>query len=76
MKRRLLALAAASVAVALGGCGVLEANPGRPVAADDAGTPLPTPSGSAESGLGTAEATPSAGNLPDPCTLVSNSEVV
>lgn len=76
MKRRLLALAAASVAaVAVGGCGVLDANPGRPVAAD-AGGPLPTPSGSADSGLGAAESTPSPASLPDPCTLVSNSEVV
>jgi Protein of unknown function (DUF3558) len=75
MKRRLPALAAASVAaVALGGCGALDAGPERPVAAG-ATAPLPTPSGSAVSGLGTAGKTASP-DLPDPCTLVSNSQVV
>jgi uncharacterized protein DUF3558 len=80
MKRRLSALAAASFAVvALGGCGQLDAHTTRPVAAD-AAEPLPTPSGSAVSGLGVAERDTSAGrdsgDLPDPCTLLSNTEVV
>jgi hypothetical protein len=75
MTRRLLALAAASVAaVALGGCGALDADRGRPVAADAAG-PLPTPSGSAVSGLGAAEKAPS-DDLPDPCALLTATEVV
>jgi hypothetical protein len=75
MKRRLPALAAASVSVvvALGGCGLLDSHTARPVAADAAG-PLPTPSESAVSGLGAAER--GSDNLPDPCTLLSHTEVV
>jgi hypothetical protein len=72
MKRRLPALAAATVAaVALGGCGVLDSHAGRPVAADAAGPPS-TQSG--VSGLGAAEQTDD--NLPDPCTLLSRADVV
>jgi hypothetical protein len=74
MKRRLCALAAATFAVvALGGCGLLDADARRPVAADAAG---PDPSGSAVSGLGNADKTAEkADHLPDPCALLSRSEV-
>ena len=78
MKRRLSALAAATFAVAaLGGCGLFDADAGRPVAADAAG-PKPTPSESGVSGLGAADQN-SAGrkdDLPDPCALLSRSDVV
>jgi hypothetical protein len=81
MKRRLSALAAAAVAVvALGGCGLFDASAGRPVAADAAG-PQPTPSESGVSGLGAADksaksAKKATDGLPDPCSLLSRSEVV
>jgi hypothetical protein len=72
MKRRLPALAAATVAVvALGGCGLFDSNAGRPVAADAEG-PQPTQSG--VSGLGAAER--KADELPDPCALLSRADVV
>ena len=71
MKRRLPVLAAATFAVAaLGGCGFLDADAGRPVAADAAG-PKSTPSG--VSGLGAADRS---NDLPDPCSILSRSEVV
>jgi hypothetical protein len=71
MKRPLSALAAALFAVAaLGGCGVFDADAGRPVAADAAG-PKPTPSG--VSGLGAAH--DESGDLPDPCSLLSRQQV-
>jgi hypothetical protein len=79
MKRRLCVLAASfGVSVALAGCGVLGSD-----SADDppaaAATPVattagaqPTPSGSAVSGLGSVK---DSGDLPDPCTLLSEDEV-
>lgn len=71
MKRRLSTLAAATFAVAaLGGCGLLDSHAGRPVAADAAG-PKPTPTG--VSGLGAADQ--QSDDLPDPCSLLSRSEV-
>jgi Protein of unknown function (DUF3558) len=71
MKRPLTALAAATFAVAaLGGCGFLDDDAGRPVAADAAG-PKSTPSG--VSGLGEADRKH---DLPDPCALLSRAEVV
>lgn len=74
MKRRLPALAAATIAVvALGGCGLLDADAGRPVAADAAG-PAPAPSESGVSGLGAAGRKDD--ELPDPCALLSRSDVV
>jgi hypothetical protein len=72
MKRRLPALAAATiVVVALGGCGLLDADAGRPVAADAAG---PKPAQSGVSALGAAERKDD--ELPDPCALLSRSDVV
>jgi hypothetical protein len=72
MKRRLPALAAATVAVvALGGCGLLDSHAARPVAAD-AAAPQSTQSG--VSGLGAAERKDD--DLPDPCALLSRSDVV
>jgi hypothetical protein len=71
MKRRLPALTAAVLAVAaLGGCGFLDADAGS--RADAAGS-VPAPSGSAVSGLGAADR--SGDGLPDPCALLSRSEV-
>jgi hypothetical protein len=71
MKRRLSVLAAATAAlVAVGGCGLVDAATGRPVAADGAG-PRPAPSGSA--GLGAAARDDD--DLPDPCSLLSRDEV-
>jgi hypothetical protein len=80
MKRRLSALAVASTAVAaLSGCGLFGSGSGAPAAA--AGD-LPTPSASAVSGLGSARSTDepttestTESDLPDPCTLLSRSEV-
>lgn len=68
MKHRLAALAAL-VAVALSGCGVLDpATAGGPTAK----APSPTPSSTAGSGLGSVK---DAGDLPDPCTLLTEAEV-
>jgi hypothetical protein len=70
MKRRLSALAAATVTVvALAGCGLLNSDAGRP--ADAAGL-QPTPSGSGVTGLGAAERDD---DLPDPCSLLGRDEV-
>ena len=72
MKRRFCVLAVSlSAIVALGGCGLLGSG------TSDAATPaatgaLPTPSGSAVSGLGSVK---DEGDLPDPCTLLSDEEV-
>jgi hypothetical protein len=74
MKRRLSVLAVSfSATVALAGCGILDsgtADNNAPVAA--AATALPTPSASAVSGLGSVK---DSGDLPDPCTLLSDDEV-
>jgi hypothetical protein len=74
MKRRLSALAAATCAVvALGGCGMFNADAGRPVAADAAG-PQTTSTESAVSGLG--DAGKKDDRLPDPCLVLTRDEVV
>jgi hypothetical protein len=65
-------LAAAVLAAALGGCGLLDADSGTPAAAGAAGV-QPTPSGSGVSGLGAAGRR--ADGLPDPCAVLSRSEV-
>jgi hypothetical protein len=93
MKRRLPALAAATLAVAvLSGCGLLDADAGRPVAADaagpkpadaagpkpaDAAEPKPADAKPAESGVsGLGAAAPADDELPDPCSLLSRADVV
>ena len=71
--KRLSALAVVPFAavVALGGCGLLDdKTDGNSASAADA---QPTPTVSAVAGVGSAK---DAGDLPDPCTLLSKAEVV
>ncbi|GAA2604461.1 DUF3558 family protein [Paractinoplanes durhamensis] len=80
--KRLSALAVVSftAVAALSGCGILDSKTnGNSAAAQGAAQPTPTgaaeptPTGTAVSGTGSAK---DAGDLPDPCTLLSKAEVV
>ena len=73
MKRRVLAVAAATTALALSGCSATDDTPAAaattPAAAPSVGA-SPTPG--ASSGMGSVK---DAGDIPDPCTLLSSAEV-
>ena len=69
MKHRLLALSALLLA---GGCGVLEPAATPVPSPTTTAAPSPTSTGTATSGLGTAKG---CGDLPDPCTLLTDTQV-
>jgi predicted small secreted protein len=71
MRHRFPALLLGACTV-LAGCGVLDSPTGRDAVAAPAGT-TPASTAPATSGMGSAK---DAGNLPDPCDLLSDAEVI